>query len=54
VALNTFDLDERAARTAITTTEMETRLPCTDPVRYDPGPLVDAILAFDAARRKKA
>ena len=54
VALNTYDLDDRAARAAIQTTQQETNLPCTDPVRFDSAPLVDAIVSFDAARRKKA
>jgi uncharacterized NAD-dependent epimerase/dehydratase family protein len=54
VALNTFDLDEQTARKAIEATQQDTKLPCTDPVRFDPAPLVDAVLSFDAARRKKA
>lgn len=52
VAMNTYDLDESAARTAIEKGAAETGLPCTDVVRFDPAPLVDAILQFDAARRK--
>jgi hypothetical protein len=28
-----------------------TGLPTTDPVRFDPAPLVEAVLAFDAERR---
>ena len=50
VALNTFDLDERAAREAIARTERETGLPTTDPVRYDPSPIADAIAAFHRER----
>src|SRR5690606_12150925 len=52
VAMNTYGLDEAAARTAIEKGAAETGLPCTDVVRFDPAPLVDAILQFDAARRK--
>jgi uncharacterized NAD-dependent epimerase/dehydratase family protein len=52
VALNTFDLDDAAARAEIAKTARETGLPCTDSVRYDPAPLVDAILDVHTARRK--
>ena len=45
ICLNTYDLDDAAARDAIARVEQETGLPCTDPVRFDPAPLVDAILA---------
>jgi uncharacterized NAD-dependent epimerase/dehydratase family protein len=54
VALNTYDLEDQAARESIRATQADTKLPCTDPVRFDPAPLVDAILAFHEARRKKA
>lgn len=50
VALNTFDLDDRAARDAIARTERETGLPATDPVRYDPAPIADAIATFHRER----
>ncbi|MEO8564092.1 MAG: DUF1611 domain-containing protein [bacterium] len=50
VALNTFDLDDDAAQRAIESTARETGLPTTDPVRFDPRPLVDAIAAFHAGR----
>ena len=43
ICLNTFDLHERAARDAIRRAEDETGLPATDPVRFDPAPLVTAI-----------
>jgi uncharacterized NAD-dependent epimerase/dehydratase family protein len=43
ICLNTFDLDERAARDAIQRAEGETGLPATDPVRFDAAPLVTAI-----------
>ncbi len=51
IALNTYDLSDEDARAAIAAAEAETGLPATDPVRYDPAPLVDAILRFHAERR---
>jgi uncharacterized NAD-dependent epimerase/dehydratase family protein len=53
VALNTFDLTEDDARRAIERTELETGLPTTDPVRYDPAPIVGAIASFHAARQAR-
>jgi len=50
VAMNTFDLDDDAARDAIERAMAETRLPVTDPVRFDPSPIADAILAVHEAR----
>jgi uncharacterized NAD-dependent epimerase/dehydratase family protein len=50
VALNTYDLSEADARAAIERTERETGLPTTDPVRFDPAPIVDAIETFHQAR----
>jgi uncharacterized NAD-dependent epimerase/dehydratase family protein len=44
ICLNTYDMDEAAAREAIARAAEETGLPATDPVRFDPGPLVDAIV----------
>lgn len=52
VALNTWDLDDDGARAAADRVHAETGLPAVDPVRFDPAPLVDAILA--AAARKRA
>lgn len=52
VALNTYDLSEQAARAAIARTEDETGLPATDPVRFDPAPLVDAIEHFHVTRAR--
>lgn len=52
VSLHTGDLSGEEARAAITRIAEETGLPTTDPVRYDPAPLVDTILA--AAARKAA
>jgi uncharacterized NAD-dependent epimerase/dehydratase family protein len=44
ICLNTFDLGEDAARAACRAAVEDTGLPCTDPVRFDPAPLVNAIL----------
>jgi uncharacterized NAD-dependent epimerase/dehydratase family protein len=44
LCLNTFDLEDGAAREAIARAARETGLPATDPVRFDSGPLVDAIV----------
>lgn len=52
IALNTFDLDERAACAACAVAAQETGLPATDPVRFDPFPLVDAIVAAEDAKRR--
>jgi len=43
IALNTAHLDEKAALKAIRQAEKETRLPCTDPVRFSVEALVDAV-----------
>lgn len=51
ICLNTFDLDERAARDAVDRAREETGLAVTDPVRFDPGPLVDAIVDAALAAR---
>lgn len=50
VALNTFDLSEADARAAIADVEKETGLPTTDPVRYSPEPIAEAISAFHKKR----
>ncbi len=49
IAMNTYDMDDVGARRACDAASAETGLPCTDPVRFDGAPLVDAILA-DRAR----
>ena len=54
IALNTFDLSDAKARAAIEATAAETGLPTTDPVRYDPAPIADALLSFHEARRATA
>ncbi len=43
ISLNTFDMSEEAARAACRAATDETGLPATDPVRFDPAPLVNAI-----------
>ena len=54
ISLNTYDLDDAAARAACRSAEAETGLPCTDPVRFDPATLVDAVVAGrDAYRRAR-
>jgi uncharacterized NAD-dependent epimerase/dehydratase family protein len=50
IALNTFDLDDRAARAAIERVRLETGLPTTDPVRYEPLIIAEAIAAFHMER----
>jgi D-glutamate N-acetyltransferase len=44
ICLNTYDMDERAARAAVAKAAEDTGLPATDPVRFDSAPLVDAIV----------
>jgi D-glutamate N-acetyltransferase len=43
IGLNTYDLKEAEARGACEKAARETGLPATDPVRFDPSPLVDAV-----------
>jgi uncharacterized NAD-dependent epimerase/dehydratase family protein len=50
VALNTSDLSDADARAAIRDAEALTGLPATDPVRYDPAPIADAIETFHRSR----
>ena len=44
IALNTAHLNDNAAKEAIHQTQAETGLPCTDPIRFDAGVLLDAVL----------
>ena len=44
ICLNTYDLSEEAARDACREAALETGLPCTDPVRFDSAPLLNAIV----------
>jgi uncharacterized NAD-dependent epimerase/dehydratase family protein len=50
ISLNTYDLTEEEARRACEAAARETGLPATDPVRFDAGPLVDAVVAARARR----
>jgi uncharacterized NAD-dependent epimerase/dehydratase family protein len=43
ISLNTYDLSDVEARRACDQAQRETGLPATDPVRFDPAPLVNAI-----------
>jgi uncharacterized NAD-dependent epimerase/dehydratase family protein len=43
ICLNTYDMTDDAARKACEAASRETGLPVTDPVRFDPGPLVEAV-----------
>jgi uncharacterized NAD-dependent epimerase/dehydratase family protein len=45
IALNTFHLDETRAEEAIEQAQLETGLPCTDPIRFGAEPLLEAILS---------
>lgn len=53
ISLVTLDLNEADARKAIAAVEKETGLPATDPVRFGPQKLVDAILAAAEGSNKK-
>ena len=48
ICLNTYDMDEAAARDACTRAAEETGLPATDPVRFESDALVDAIIGARA------
>jgi uncharacterized NAD-dependent epimerase/dehydratase family protein len=48
ISLNTYDMDEAAARDAVAKAAEETGLPATDPVRFDSDVLVDAIIGARA------
>jgi uncharacterized NAD-dependent epimerase/dehydratase family protein len=52
VSLNTYDLSERKAKAAIKSIERDTGLPTTDPVRFDPTPVVEAIDRFHRTRTR--
>jgi len=43
ISLNTYDMSDVEARRACDQAQRETGLPATDPVRFDSGPLVNAI-----------
>jgi uncharacterized NAD-dependent epimerase/dehydratase family protein len=46
IALNTFDLDDEAARRAVEAAGRDTSLPAADPVRFGAGPLAAAVRSF--------
>src|SRR5205823_1808878 len=48
ISLNTYDMDENAAREAVAKAAEETGLPATDPVRFDADVLVEAIIGAAA------
>jgi len=52
VSLNTYDLSARKANAAIKSIERQTGLPTTDPVRFDPTPIVEAIDRFHRKRTR--
>lgn len=52
VSLNTYDLTDRKAKAAIAAVERQTGLPTTDPVRFDPAPVVEAIDRFHRKRQR--
>jgi uncharacterized NAD-dependent epimerase/dehydratase family protein len=49
ISLNTYDLSDAEARRACEEATRETGLPCTDPVRFGPAILVDAVVEARAA-----
>ncbi len=49
ISLNTYDLTDAEARKACDDATRETGLPATDPVRFDPTPLIDAVATTRAA-----
>ncbi|OLB19268.1 MAG: hypothetical protein AUI99_00635 [Gemmatimonadetes bacterium 13_1_40CM_3_69_22] len=51
ICLNTFDMTEAAARAAVAQAAADTGLPATDPVRFGPGALADAIVREAVATR---
>jgi D-glutamate N-acetyltransferase len=48
ISLNTYDITDADARRACEAASRETGLPATDPVRFDPAPLVDAVVGARA------
>ena len=50
ISLNTYDMTDAEARRACEAAARETGLPATDPVRFDPAPLVDAVVRARARR----
>jgi uncharacterized NAD-dependent epimerase/dehydratase family protein len=54
IALNTYDMTDAQAREACRQATEETGLPATDPVRFDPAPLLDAIEQAQAKHAKSS
>ncbi len=54
VSLATYDISEDCARDAVEHARKVTGLPATDPIRFGPEPLVDAILHAREAHRESA
>ena len=54
ICLNTYDMSDDDARAACEKAAHDTGLPATDPVRFDPAPLVDAIAAAHRRKMEKA
>lgn len=54
VSLATYDISEARARAAVEHAREVTGLPATDPIRFGPEPLVDAILSAREAHRESA
>ncbi|HEX2189244.1 MAG TPA: DUF1611 domain-containing protein [Longimicrobiaceae bacterium] len=54
VCLNTWDLPEEEALAAVERARAETGLPATDPVRFDPAPVAETILAGAEWKRAAA
>ena len=52
ICLNTYDLDDGAARAAVRSAQDETGLPAADPVRFDPAPLARAVSEAAQSWRK--
>ena len=50
ISLNTYGMSEADAHAAVARATAETGLPATDPVRYGPAILADAVEAFAKAR----
>jgi uncharacterized NAD-dependent epimerase/dehydratase family protein len=53
ISLNTYDLSDAEARRACEAAARETGLPATDPVRFDPAPLLDAVIGARATREQR-
>ena len=54
ICLNTYDMSDVDARRACERAAKETGLPATDPVRFEVGPLVKAVVSAWEAKRRRA